>query len=77
MKTNETLGDVIDEGDKLHATCSKCGKNYYLDLEMLVKKLDRGRGFVWLYGNLAAKLKCKDCNTKTIEVRFHPKLKGD
>jgi len=77
MRANETLGDVIDEGAKLHAYCSSCSKNYYLDLEMLVKNLARGRSFVWLYGNLAAKLKCRDCKTRTIEVRFHPKLKGE
>lgn len=77
MRTNETIGDVIDDGSKLYAFCANCQKNEFLDLQFLVSRLKGGRDFHWLYGNLAKRLRCSNCNKKTVVVHFHPKNADD
>lgn len=57
-----SLGDRIDAGQSMTVICSECGRHNNLNLEALVEKL--GRDHSALAGDLAKKLRCKECGSK-------------
>lgn len=59
-----TIGDRLDEGDKISVYCDDCRWSTTLDLEMLAGKL--GRDHSALAQDLRPKLKCSRCGSKNM-----------
>ena len=71
--TNETLGDLLDQGYGLNGHCLNCNRNAPIDVQMLVDRL--GRKFIHLFGNLELKMRCTNCGQKQLQINLAAPLR--
>jgi hypothetical protein len=67
--TIRTIGDHLDQGNKISAECNTCQRRVKLDLEKLAEQL--GRDHSALVGALGPKLKCSRCGSKGVCFTVH------
>lgn len=67
---NGTLGECIENGYGVTATCTECWHSARLDIEALAAKLGRDHGA--LHDDLVPKLRCTKCRGKRIGLTANP-----
>jgi len=79
MSSTETLGDLLDCGYRLHAHCSYCGHNAWVDVEDAASRL--GRDFRAMAWTINPRLRCTACGAsgrqrdrlgRELSIRLHP-----
>lgn len=63
---NGTLGDCLDHGYGIRATCTACWHSADLDLEALARKLGRAHGA--LRDDLVPLLRCTQCTESRVSL---------